>query len=82
MEYEEAVESLIKKFTSGNSCSVPQATITREEWEAIHSQLELLSGEMPLSVEDTKLLIDAIKNPGPQTTHCQNCSKILPTKLI
>lgn len=40
MTLDEALESLARKFTSGNSVPVTRAPITREEYEAILAGLE------------------------------------------
>jgi len=42
MEFKEAYETLESKFTSGNDIPVERATITREEWEAIRSGINIL----------------------------------------
>lgn len=42
MDFHVAFENLEKKFTSGNSIPVSRSVITREEWEAIKWELELL----------------------------------------
>lgn len=39
ISFDEAMTSLIQKFTSGNDVPVPQATITREEFEAVVRRL-------------------------------------------
>ena len=40
MDIEDVIKSLTLKFTSGNDVDVTRATITRDEWEVIKTELE------------------------------------------
>lgn len=51
MTFEEAIESLTLKFTSGNDIEVERATILRKEWKAILTELERIKIEtIPIGI--------------------------------
>jgi hypothetical protein len=39
MNFDDAIATLTRKFTSGNNISIKRVTITREEWEALKKEL-------------------------------------------